>query len=120
MLHLTMLSRVTCHLNRSLDMVVSAAGGAATAAVRAYTSGNPVTSQVSGLGVLGGVIKSGVRAFGIFVSLHTSSYTTLTLKFLLLSFGLSLFVTNAVAQRVMWPGEPVLPSGASLGMLIPT
>lgn len=68
-------------------------------------NGMPVTAQVASFGALAGAIKSGVRAFGIFVSLHTSSYTTLSLKFLLLPVGLAFFVTNAIAQRIFWPGK---------------
>ena len=65
----------------------------------------PVTARVASFGALAGATKSGVRAFGVFVSLHTSSYTTLSLKFLLLPVGLAMFVTNAIAQRIFWPGE---------------
>lgn len=89
----------------ALDIAVCTLAGIATASSGAYTNKNHITSQVLRLGALAGAIKSGVRGFCIFVSLHTSSPSTLTLKFLLLSWGLTFFVTNAVAQRIMWPGE---------------
>ncbi|KAL5326634.1 hypothetical protein ACEPPN_004321 [Leptodophora sp. 'Broadleaf-Isolate-01'] len=87
----------------SIDLLGCTAAGAATAVVGARMNGMPVTAQVASFGALAGAIKSGVRAFGIFVSLHTSSYTTLSLKFLLLPVGLAFFVTNAIAQRIFWP-----------------
>lgn len=88
----------------ALDMAACTLAGVATAAAGAHVNGDAVTSQLMSLGALAGAIKSGVRSFCVFVSLHTSSPATLSLKFLLFSWGLALFVTNAVVQRIMFPG----------------
>lgn len=85
-----------------MDLAISAAAGAAAAAAGAHVNGSSLTAEVLQLGALGGVIKSGALNFAILVSSTTSFFTSLLLILLTSSFGVSLLVTLALTQKIMF------------------
>jgi hypothetical protein len=88
-----------------VDLAINAAAGAAAAATGAHVNGTPLTEKILQLGALGGVIKSGVLNFAILIASTTGFFTSLLLVIITSSFGVTLLVTLALTQKVMYESK---------------